>query len=60
MVAHDLRYQLAPLLKCSALVPARRVSLVVLTLEVHPGHKGVRTAATPARTAMRYGARLST
>ena len=49
MVAHDSRYQSAPPLKCSALDPAHRASLVVLTLEVHPGHKGVHTAATLAR-----------
>ena len=50
MVGRGLRYQLALQWKCSALVPARRVSLVVLILKAHPGHKRVRTAATPART----------
>ena len=48
-VARDLRCQPALQSKCSALDRAHRESLVVLTLEVHPGHKRVRTAATRAR-----------
>jgi hypothetical protein len=38
-VAHDLRYQLAPQLKCSALGHARQASRAASTLEVLPGHK---------------------
>ena len=49
MVARDLRCRSAPQLRCSDLDPALRASLVDLTLEVHPGHKRVRTAATHAK-----------
>ena len=48
MVVRDWRYQLAPQWRSLDLVRERRVSRAVSTLEVHPGHRPVRTAATRA------------
>ena len=48
MVVRDWRYQLAPQWRSLDLVRERRVSRAVSTLEVHPGHKRVHTAATRA------------